>query len=1085
MDKKVSLSQKGLTWAEIEEKLDSISSVTALDLQHNRIENISDKILILKKLRFLNLSNNLLTEIPPVLFRLPSLKSLIITGNQITTIPEGIRTSSISYLTVKYNQIQEVDFKNTSNLLELDLTGNQIREIRIDKDLQVLEELKIGNNPVKSLSLKEEMLPSLKKLHLFTQADDKLKKVSRRLQSYFSMQGNVIDLLKHGLLTDVLSDDKIEINLLKDPYFLSGDHLIHKTKFKQILSIIQSLQENGREYSEAEFRRSHNIITLSGSRGTGKTTLLRAIYNELNEGHHFKDMHPLEIIDPTLIEEKGHIFLNIITLIRQEVLKTSLSREDETVREWEKALKSLAGGLPQLDGIQTSNLGDWNDPQFVMFSGLQAVQSAIDLEKNFHKFVRLSLTLLKKEFFVLFFDDVDNDFAKGWPVLETLRKYLTSPQMIILISGDLDLFSYVVRKKQWKNFGKSLLKNEFDQENGHLSATVHDYPQMVAELESQYLIKLMSPRYRVTLDSVLAKLSRGERIMVISKENNHSSHSIQGVREFYQSYLTELWGIRSKMALFDYTNLFMSLPIRSQIEMMTVFHQTSSSPASAPRNAAKALTDIFYSELKSAEVDVWEMINEYGEINIYILRFLLETGLLDEGSQLYPKLNDIRLDASVTALGCVLTERFSRRPYEIFDYIIRISYLVSKSNWPVGDASKDVKEIRHQSIQGLVDHAYLLYDYGMRKIASLQSAYTLSFAKVTPSYEGLIPIYGLKRFAKDGKKNERMRIDQLFEKRDLAYTLAMIPTFAIQDSNHERGTYFSFYNILAAVGELLSCDASLTSKELHKLTTFRVYPSYFSHDETPDAEQAVAEVDKDDFVDEKQNKPLVHDFLRWRDNLEAARIKLPPFVLGRAMVRTQSSFTRIETSGRYVGDLIHRMLAVFLNAVLVEEENERSSLHRMRLSNPVGADDYLIDNIKVAFDFSKKTDETAEETPWSYLSYHLLRCPLIMAYMNPEFLKCISLKKSKYNIYTKLNKLRILGMDYTSEMPHKLNRLVSATEKDADNLVMLMKTQNIKKEQINAENYMEFVQQLFSNKRSPSKKNETKLLELIQKSKKW
>ncbi|MCD8079453.1 MAG: hypothetical protein LUF04_03295 [Bacteroides sp.] len=56
------------------------------------------------------------------------------------------------------------------------------------------------------------------------------------------------------------------------------------------------------------------------------------------------------------------------------------------------------------------------------------------------------------------FDDVDTDFAKGWPVMETIRKYLTSPQLITILSGDINLYTLLIRKKQWENFGKPLLK---------------------------------------------------------------------------------------------------------------------------------------------------------------------------------------------------------------------------------------------------------------------------------------------------------------------------------------------------------------------------------------------------------------------------------------------------------------------------------------------------------------------------------------------------------------------------------------------------------------------------------------------------
>ena len=1008
--KKISLAGQDLTWEDVESMIPSFLSVEYLDLSKNRIASISESILVLKQLRNLVLSNNQLTEIPLVLFSLPKLRILTLSDNLLESIPQEFESSQIDHLFVKNNRIQDLDFGRLRNLEQLNISNNLIHNVSVDCLLPRLKSLSIGKNPVRSLNLDKSNLPSLKYLNLYTPPGKYLTKVADKYAEYFKNPGNSIEII--GQLT---SDPftRIDIDLLNEPYNLTERQLIHRTKFNQILSIIKEFQRKGIGYSEEkEFKRSHNIITLSGSRGTGKTTLLRSINIELNGNKQFNNVKTLEIIDPTLIEEKGHIFLNIISLIRKKVVNETIDKAlEQTRKDWDNTLISLAGGLPQLDGIQGGlDPSDWNDPQYVMFTGLKTVQSAIDLEKNFHKFVRLSLKILKKDYFVLLFDDVDNDFVKGWPVLETLRKYLTSPQLIILISGDLDLFSCLVRKKQWKNFGKPLLKNEFDprlereleQEREHEE---HDYPRIVEELESQYLIKLLSPRYRVTLDSLLAKLSRGEIINITSKRDDNTSVSqTRDVRSFYQYYLGKLWGVNSSVSQHDYSNLLLSLPIRTQVELMSVLQQEPTSSASASRNAAKALTDLFYSELKSYDVDVWELVNEFGEINIFILRFLLKTKLLDEASQLYPKLNNRRLDASVTALGLMLEDRFTRRPYEIFDYIIRISYLVSKSNWPSGIYDGDHKEVGSRTILGLVEHSFLKYDYGMRKIASLQSAYTMSFPTEKPSSEGLIPIYGLNRYAKEKNDDSRGRLDQVFKERDVSYTLAMIPVFAIQGAKHERVTYFSFYNLLATVGELLLCDPSQLKKEFHKLNTFRVYPSYYDHTVTKDQDQVIVEDEMDDIIDESVNDVLVKDSLRWKKDIESSKIKIPPYVIGRAMVRTQRSFIRIDTTGKSVGQLIHRMLAIFLNAVLVEEQNERGALTGMRLSNPVGSDFIFKSNIYAVF------GEMAESDKRTYLSYHLLNCPLILAYMDmdPDVINKVSLSEFSYNIYNKLNELKVI-----------------------------------------------------------------------------
>lgn len=545
------LCKKDLNWEQFDGMIEELKEEESIDLSNNRIEDISDRILALEKLQSLNLSYNQLKEIPPVLFQLPNLKTLVVSHNQITSIPKELKESSVVNLIARVNKINEIDWSFFSNLEMLDLAGNQIKEFNLDVPLPKLEKLTIGNNPVKALELDANLLPGLKRLRLFT-TPEFISRVAKRYQPYFLLSGNVLYLIKDEKLIGTMDDVVITIDISKDdPIDLKEEELIHQTRYHQILSIIHGLMCKGYGYSEDKLKRVHNIITLSGSRGTGKTTLLHSISKAMVTNSRFMDVQPLEIIDPTLIEEKGHIFLNIITMIRHMV-ETRISKgefDDAKCEDWRKTLKDLAGGLPLLDGVQGGlNPGDWNDPQFVMFTGLKAVYSAINLEKNFHKFVRLSLELLERKFFVLFFDDADNDFSKGWPVLETLRKYLTSPQLIILISGDLDLFSYLVRKKQWHNFGKALLKNEYDRDSGNLSASVHNYSQMVEELESQYLVKLMPPQYRVTLDSILAKYSRGEHIRV-SYSTEDKGSAIMDVRAFYRHFLTLFWGWKFRRKL--------------------------------------------------------------------------------------------------------------------------------------------------------------------------------------------------------------------------------------------------------------------------------------------------------------------------------------------------------------------------------------------------------------------------------------------------------------------------------------------------------------------------------------------------------
>lgn len=248
--------------------------------------------------------------------------------------------------------------------------------------------------------------------------------------------------------------------------------IIHEAEFKKAQTWIDKQLEVARQAKQAkEVRKSEQVysfenqaktITILGSRGSGKTSFMKS----LMEIYKRKGVQLIELIDPTLIEEKGHPFLIILSEL-DKLVRSKLEEEDASrtkygaSREvsWEKALKKLAEGLPSLDPIG-NNYTQWEDAEYVMEKGLRRVSSARTLAESFHELLREALEILKKDAFLIALDDIDIDFLKGWPILETLRRYLQTPLLITLLSGDLRLYSKAIRKQQWKNFGKALLKNE-------------------------------------------------------------------------------------------------------------------------------------------------------------------------------------------------------------------------------------------------------------------------------------------------------------------------------------------------------------------------------------------------------------------------------------------------------------------------------------------------------------------------------------------------------------------------------------------------------------------------------------------------
>lgn len=91
--------------------------------------------------------------------------------------------------------------------------------------------------------------------------------------------------------------------------------MIHQIEFDKVKKLI------AKQVGEADSKHTevHHAISVFGERGTGKTSFLESIldyYSCKNEG---KDICVLDLIDPTMIEEKGHVFLLIVSLINRKV----------------------------------------------------------------------------------------------------------------------------------------------------------------------------------------------------------------------------------------------------------------------------------------------------------------------------------------------------------------------------------------------------------------------------------------------------------------------------------------------------------------------------------------------------------------------------------------------------------------------------------------------------------------------------------------------------------------------------------------------------------------------------------------------
>ncbi|OQS30426.1 hypothetical protein B0T41_00270 [Chromobacterium violaceum] len=214
--------------------------------------------------------------------------------------------------------------------------------------------------------------------------------------------------------------------------------------------------------------RTHNAVLIDGARGTGKSTVLVNLPAYLKQRANapfdltqglsdaqrklapqnmdlLERVHILKPVDPTQLEEHDDLFLHVIVAAVLSDSQVQQAQHNEAnYRSMLRALEELAHGLESVEAQKEER-------------GLDKLRSFIgnrQLNSKVHAFFRSVLTLLGKDLLVVPIDDVDTALDRAYENLEIVRRYLNTPLVLPIISGDLELYFEVI----WREFHGKIVK---------------------------------------------------------------------------------------------------------------------------------------------------------------------------------------------------------------------------------------------------------------------------------------------------------------------------------------------------------------------------------------------------------------------------------------------------------------------------------------------------------------------------------------------------------------------------------------------------------------------------------------------------
>ncbi|UXY16200.1 hypothetical protein N8I74_04040 [Chitiniphilus purpureus] len=228
--------------------------------------------------------------------------------------------------------------------------------------------------------------------------------------------------------------------------------------------------------------REHNAISIDGARGTGKTAVLVNLKSYLKDRDALKDVHILDPVDPTLLEDGESLFLHIIVaaILHDKDVKEAQRTTPNKAIYLNQTLDKLAQSL---ESVETQENHHGMDKVRAMYSNKQLADCVQD-------FFREVLSLLEKKLLILPIDDVDTALNRAFENLEIVRRYLATPYVLPIVCGDRALYDEVT----WRDFHGRLIKDSSYRRNEAYESAV--------ELASEYQRKILPFPRRLTMPEV-------------------------------------------------------------------------------------------------------------------------------------------------------------------------------------------------------------------------------------------------------------------------------------------------------------------------------------------------------------------------------------------------------------------------------------------------------------------------------------------------------------------------------------------------------------------------------------------------------
>jgi len=312
--------------------------------------------------------------------------------------------------------------------------------------------------------------------------------------------------LESSLLVEDVTRSIEHDGFLADSYTKALDALCCYVQYSNVIRHELSQKKGLKSQNEILYRSTQNIIAFSGKRGTGKTSTMLSFSNALKNPQrlekHYPELHKrnfvvLDPIDPTMLETNQSILSVVLSRLlfrAEEIWNQSTSFYGGFQEKETEKIELLTLARQCLNGINALKSGKGIISEL---SELQKMGDSSILKKNLYILVDLFIRFLcvgkdidvKDCILVLQIDDTDCQISQGYEVMEDIRKYLTIPNVLILMATDIAMLRQVLTQHYISDFDPGLKQDLVKLDE-------------VRSLGEKYMAKLLPPTHVIHLPNI-------------------------------------------------------------------------------------------------------------------------------------------------------------------------------------------------------------------------------------------------------------------------------------------------------------------------------------------------------------------------------------------------------------------------------------------------------------------------------------------------------------------------------------------------------------------------------------------------------